>query len=232
MNFAHNPLWLLALTFIIYYGAQHLQRKYKSPLLSPILITMSVLIGYLLVFNISYEKYSEAGTFIEFWLKPSVVALGVPLYQQLSKIKKQLIPLLASQFAGSLFGLFTVCFIAKALGANREIILSLAPKSVTTPIAIEISQTIGGVPSLTAAAVIITGILGSLFGLKLLQWSGVKSPMGKGIALGTASHGMGVMAAFEVSEKHAVYASLGLIFNGIFTALLASPVTQLISPWL
>lgn len=232
MNFTGNSLFLLALTFLVYYIAQALQRKYKTVFLSPILITMSILIGYLLVFNVSYEKYKEAGDYIEFWLKPSIVALGVPLYLQLSKIKKQLVPLLVSQFFGSLMGLLSVCFIAKALGANKEIIFSLAPKSVTTPIAIEISQTIGGIPSLTAAAVIITGLIGSIFGLKIMQYFGVKSPIGKGISLGTASHGMGMITALGLSEKHAVYASLGLICNGIFTSVLALPVLKIIEPWL
>lgn len=231
-SFLENPLLLLALTFAIYYGILLLQRKYKSPLVSPVLITTAVLIGYLLAFNISYEKYAEAGIFVEFWLKPSIVAMGVPLYMQISKIKKQLFPLLACQFIGSLAGIFSVCFIAKWFGAEKQIIASLTPKSVTTPIAIEISQTLGGISSLTVASVIITGILGSLFGFKLLDFLGVKSPMGKGIAMGTAAHGLGVMAAFGLSEKHAVYASLGMIFNGVFTAILAPPIVSWIQPWL
>ncbi|MDO4781773.1 MAG: LrgB family protein [Capnocytophaga felis] len=231
-SFLENPLLLLGLTFTIYHITQILQKKYNSSLLSPVLITTAVLIGYLSVFNISHSKYEEAGVFIEFWLKPSIVALGVPLYLQISKIKKQLIPLLVCQFIGSLAGIFSVCLVAKLFGADKEIILSLVPKSVTTPIAIEISKVIGGITPLTVASVIITGVLGSVFGFKILNFFGVKSPMGKGIAIGTASHGLGVMAAFGLSEKHAVYASLGMILNGVFTAILAPPVIQLIEPWL
>lgn len=231
-NFLENPLFLLGITFGVYHIAQILHRKYKSPLLTPILLTSSLLIGYLLIFNISHTKYAEAGVFIEFWLKPSIVALGVPLYLQMSKIKKQLIPLLICQFIGSLIGILSVCFIAKLLGANKEVIESLAPKSVTTPIAIEISQALNGIPPLTVASVIITGILGNVFGVKILDIFKVKSPMGRGISLGTASHGLGVMAAFGLSEKHAVYASLGMIFNGVFTAILVPPVLKIISPFL
>ena len=106
-------------------------------------------------------------------------------------------------------------------GASNEILKSLAPKSVTTPIALEISNTLGGISSLTVAAVIVTGILGAILGFKVLQFSQVKSPMGRGISLGTASHALGIMAAFNLSEKHAIYASLGMIFNGVFTAILA-----------
>ena len=153
--------------------------------------------------------------------------MGVPLYQQLSKIRKQLLPLLVSQFVGSLVGILSVCYIAKGLGADQHIIRSLAPKSVTTPIALEVSKTLHGITSLTVAAVIVTGILGSI-GFKVLQWTGIKSPMGRGISLGTASHALGIMAAFNLSEKHAIYASLGMIFNGIFTAVLAPIVMPFI----
>lgn len=220
-SFLENPLVLLGLTFIVYYGVQMLQKRYKSVFLNPVLLAVSILIGYLLVFNISYDTYKEAGIYIEFWLKPSIVALGVPLYLQLSKIKKQLIPLIVSEFIGSLIGIISVTYIAKMFGASNEILKSLAPKSVTTPIALEISNTLGGISSLTVAAVIVTGILGAILGFKVLQFSQIKSPMGRGISLGTASHALGIMAAFNLSEKHAIYASLGMIFNGVFTAILA-----------
>ena len=220
-SFLENPLVLLGLTFIVYYGVQMLQKRYKSVFLNPVLLAVSILIGYLLVFNISYDTYKEAGIYIEFWLKPSIVALGVPLYLQLSKIKKQLIPLIVSEFIGSLIGIISVTYIAKMFGASNEILKSLAPKSVTTPIALEISNTLGGISTLTVAAVIVTGILGAILGFKVLQFSQVKSPMGRGISLGTASHALGIMAAFNLSEKHAIYASLGMIFNGVFTAILA-----------
>ncbi|MDO4880814.1 MAG: LrgB family protein [Capnocytophaga sp.] len=226
--FLENPLVLLGLTFVVYYGVQMLQQRYKLVFLNPVLLAVSVLIGYLLVFNISYETYKQAGTYIEFWLKPSIVALGVPLYLQLSKIKKQLIPLIISEFVGSLVGIISVTYIAKLLGAENDILKSLAPKSVTTPIALEISNTLGGISSLTVASVIVTGILGAILGFKVLQFSQVKSPMGRGISLGTASHALGIMAAFNLSEKHAIYASLGMIFNGVFTAILAPIVMPFI----
>lgn len=189
---------------------------------------MAVLIGYLLVFNISYSQYAKAGVFIDFWLKPSIVALGVPLYVQLEKIKKQFIPLLICQFVGSVAGIISVCLIAHWLGAERTIILSLAPKSITTPIAIEVANSIGGEEALTAAIVILTGLTGTIFGIKILQLTRIKSPMAQGISLGTASHGMGIIAAMRLSEKYATFASLGLIFNGIFTALLAPYIIDLL----
>ena len=229
MKIFENPLLLLGITFGVYYGAQMLQKRYKSVFLNPVLLSVSILIGYLIVFNISYETYEQqAGMYIDFWLKPSIVAMGVPLYQQLSKIKKQILPLLVSQFIGSLVGIISVSYISKWLGASDEIIRSLAPKSVTTPIALEISKTLHGITSLTVAAVIVTGILWAILGYQELRCTGIKSPMGRGISLGTASHALGIMAALNLSEKHAIYASLGMIFNGVFTAVLAPIVIPFI----
>lgn len=228
IDFLENPLFLLALTFLIYYGAVLLQKRFNSALLNPVLITAILLIIYLLCLNITPARYEEAGKYIDFWLKPSIVALGVPLYLQLSKIKKQLVPLLVSQLVGSVVGIVSVCLLAKAFGLDNELIRSLVPKSVTTPIALEVSRMVQGAQPLTVMAVMITGFFGNIFGLMLLRWFQVKSPMGKGIALGTASHALGIMAAFNLSEKYAVYASLGMIFNGIFTAILAPPVVGLL----
>ena len=117
---AENQVVLLGITFILYYGVLLLQKKYNSVFLNPVLITVLVLVSYLIIFGISPEKYEEAGQYIDFWLKPSIVALGVPLYLQLSKIKKQLIPLVVSQFAGSLVGIITVCLTAKWLGLSND----------------------------------------------------------------------------------------------------------------
>lgn len=225
---AENQVVLLGITFILYYGVLLLQKKYNSVFLNPVLITVLVLVSYLIIFGISPEKYEEAGQYIDFWLKPSIVALGVPLYLQLSKIKKQLIPLVVSQFAASLVGIITVCLTAKWLGLSNDIAISLAPKSVTTPIALEVSRVLHGIEPITVMAVMTTGFLGNIFGITFLNWFHIKSPMAKGISLGTASHALGIMAAFNLSEKYAVYASLGMIFNGIFTAVLAPTVVHLL----
>ena len=132
--------------------------------MNPILLTIAVLILFLKFAGISYETYNEGGQLIEFLAEAAVVALGVPLYLQLEMIKKQLLPIIISQLAGCLVGLVTVVVIAKLLGATPDIICSLAPKSVTTPIAMEVSKATGGIPSLTAAVVCGCGIV----------WSGVR----------------------------------------------------------
>ena len=219
---------LLALTFSAFVLFKGMQKKTGWVLLNPILLTIATLILYLKVTGISYETYSEGGQLIEFWLKPAVVALGVPLYLQLEMIKKQLLPILLSQLVGCLVGLVSVILIAKELGATPEVVCSLAPKSVTTPIAMEVSDATGGIPSLTAAVVVLVGLFGAVFGFKVLGFGQVKSPIAQGLSMGTASHAIGTSAAMEISSKYGAYASLGLTLNGILTAVLAPTVLRLL----
>ena len=227
MEFLENKYLLLALTFGAFALFKGVQKKTGWVLLNPILLTIATLILFLKVSDISYETYSEGGELIAFWLKPAVVALGVPLYLQLEMIKKQLLPILLSQLVGCLVGVVSVVLIAKGLGASTDVICSLAPKSVTTPIAMEFSNATGGIPSLTAAVVVMVGLFGAVFGFRVLDMGRVKSPIAQGLSMGTASHAIGTSAAMEVSKKYGAYASLGLTLNGILTAILAPMVLRL-----
>lgn len=228
MDYLENKYFLIALTFIVFYLAKLLQKKTGLVILNPILVTMILLISFLEVSDIDYETYYEGGKFIEFWLKPTVVALGVPLYLQLESIKKQLVPILVSQLVGCVVGIVSVVLIAKYMGASTPVVVSLAAKSVTTPIAMEVTQALGGIPALTAAIVVCVGIFGALFGFKVLTWGKVGSPIAKGLSMGTASHAVGTSAAMEVSGKYGAFASLGLTINGILTALLTPIVMELL----
>ena len=228
MEFLGNKYLLLALTFGAFALFKELQRRTGWVLLNPILLTIASLILFLKLTGISYEAYQEGGQLIEFWLKPAVVALGVPLYLQLEMIKKQLLPILLSQLVGCLVGIVSVVLVAKLLGATPDVICSLAPKSVTTPIAMEVSNTIGGIPSLTAAVVVLVGLFGAVFGFKILTLGRVKSPIAQGLSMGTASHAIGTSAAMEISRKYGAYASLGLTLNGILTALLTPAILRLL----
>jgi predicted murein hydrolase (TIGR00659 family) len=228
MEFLENKYLLLALTFGAFALFKELQRRTGWVLLNPILLTIALLILFLKLTGISYETYQEGGQLIEFWLKPAVVALGVPLYLQLEMIKKQLLPILLSQLVGCLVGIVSVVLVAKLLGATPDVICSLAPKSVTTPIAMEVSNTTGGIPSLTAAVVVLVGLFGAVFAFKILALGRVKSPIAQGLSMGTASHAIGTSAAMEVSRKYGAYASLGLTLNGILTALLTPAILRLL----
>lgn len=227
MNFLENEFFLLALTFTLFFYAKLLQKKTKILLLNPILVTVAILIIFLKVFNIEYETYNKGGQLIEFWLKPAVVALGVPLYLQLETIKKQFVPILLSQLAGSIIGVVSVVGFAKLFGASQEVILSMAPKSVTTPIAMEVTKSIGGIPSLTAAVVVCVGLIGAILGFKVLNVMKVNSPIAQGLSIGTAAHAVGTSTAMDISKKYGAYASLGLTLNGILTAVLTPIILKM-----
>lgn len=228
MEIMSNPIILLAITFGIYYVARQIQKRTGWVVLNPILITIVVLIALLQLTGISYETYEQGGQYIDFWLKPAIVALGVPLYQNLGQIRRQLLPILMSQLVGCLVGLVSVTLIASALGASHEVIVSLAPKSVTTPIAMEVCKTSGGIPSLTAAIVVIVGLFGAVFGFKILEVWHVHNPFSQGISMGTAAHAVGTSRAMEKGEIYGAYSSLGLILNGVLTALLTPFVLKLL----
>ena len=196
--------------------------------MNPVLLTILFMIGYLKAFDIEYESYHEGGRMIEFWLKPAIVALGLPLYQQLRHIRHQFLPIFISQLAGCIVGIVSVALIAEWLGGTREVILSMVPKSVTIPIAIEVSQKTGGIPSLTAAIVVCVGLLGAIAGMKMMSVGRVGSHVARGLSIGTASHVIGTSRASELGERYSAYATLGLILNGVLTALLAGPIVDLI----
>lgn len=227
MELLSNNIVLLALTFGVYYGARQLQKWTGWVVLNPILVTIAVLIVFLKLTGISYDTYQEGGHYIDFWLKPAIVALGVPLYQHLGQIRRQFVPIIVSQLVGCLVGLVSVVLIARWMGASREVIISLAPKSVTTPIAMEVCSVAGGIPSLTAAIVVCVGLLGAIFGFKMLEVWHVRNPYSQGLGLGAASHAVGTSRAMEKGDTYGAYASLGLILNGVLTALLTTYVLRL-----
>ena len=227
-----NELVIVTFTIIIYWLAQKLQVKTGILLLNPILITIIIIISFLMVFNIDYEVYHKGSKYIDFFLKPAVVALGVPLYKQLEVIKKQALSIVISQLIGCVTGIVSVVLIAWLMGASREIIFSLAPKSVTTPIAIEISRSIGGIAPLTASVVIVVGIFGAVFGYSILKLTGVKNPLSQSLSMGNAAHAIGTSKSMEISPAYGAMSSIGLIVNGIFTAILAPYVLKLMGIWI
>lgn len=228
-SFFTNPYFLIALTFGIFLLGQRLQQLTRMAVVNPILLTIIAMIGFLKLCGIDYPTYASGGQYIEFWLKPAVVALGVPLYKQLSSIRRQLLPLMLAELAGCVAGLTSVVLIARLLGATTEVMLSLAPKAVTTPIAMEISASTGGNISLTAAVVVCTGIFGGMAGFQMVKLSRISSPMAGGLAIGTASHAVGTAAALERGgSRYGAFSSLGLTLNGLFTALLSPIILPLI----
>lgn len=218
------PLFGIALTTLAWVAAVALRRRARTSLANPVALSVATIIAVLQFSDISYEAYNAGGRFISFFLGPAVVAMAVPLYRRRDTVRRLLRPLLAGVVVGCVTGILTAALTARLLGATSDTVLSLAPKSVTTPIAIAIVDRTGGIPSLTAAIVILTGMLGAMIGPEFLRRIGVRDPFAVGLAVGVAAHGIGTARAFEEDEYTGTLSSIGMILNGIATAALL--------PWL
>ncbi|WP_434515607.1 LrgB family protein [Dechloromonas sp. ARDL1] len=216
-----SPLLGLTITLLAYQGACWVyQRTGCNPLANPVLIAVVALVLFLLATETRYETYFAGAQFVHFLLGPATVALAVPLYTQFKRVRAMGLPLLAGLVAGSLTAIVSAVGVGQLFGASTATQLSLAPKSVTTPIAMGIAERIGGIPSLTAVLVIVTGILGALGARWIFDILNCRDPAIRGFAIGVASHGIGTARAFQVNEQSGAFAALAMGLNGVFTALL------------
>ncbi|SDH06166.1 LrgB family protein [Propionivibrio dicarboxylicus] len=216
-----SPLLGLTATLLAYQaGVVLFKRTGQQAWANPVLIAI-ILIGLFLWFSgVPYERYFDSARIIHFLLGPATVALAVPLFTQWRNLKRMAMPLIVGLFAGSAAAAFSAMAIASWLGASPETVRSLAPKSVTTPIAMGVAEKIGGLPSLTAVLVVLTGILGAACFPTLFRLLGIKRHATQGFAVGLAAHGLGTARAFMVSEEMGAFAALAMGLNGIVTALL------------
>ena len=215
------PIFGVTLTLLAYFLSGKLKEKFDLVIFNRVLISVILIVAVLFIFNIDFETYNNGAKYISFFLGPSVVALGVFLYEKLEEVKRDLKVFLISVIIGGIVGIISVIIILVLFNAPEIISRSLAAKSVTTPIAIEITKITEGIPEITAGIVIITGILGNAFGPIVLKKMGVKNKKAVGTALGTSAHGIGTARAFEISASVGTYSGLAMCFNGIITALLA-----------
>lgn len=212
---------ILAFTLALYVGATWIYRKTKLALLHPVLVTITAIIALLLTFNIDYITFKKGSHLIDFMLGPSVVALGYTLYTQVEHIKRNAASIITALFVGAAVGIGSVLLVAKALGSPTLLAITLAPKSVTTPIAIAISERFGGIPPLTAVVVVAVGILGGIAGPWVLRILKVDSKIAVGLALGASAHGLGTARAMELGAIEGAISGLAIGLMGLLTALLA-----------
>lgn len=218
---AASPLWWLTLTILVYLGAQQLFKFGSNmPLLNPVAISVITLILLLEMTKTTYHEYFAGAQFLHFLLGPATVALALPLFRQLPRLKKIWFPAAVALFVGSCVGALSAVGIGYLLGLDTVTLLSLAPKSVTTPVAMGISEIIGGIPSLTAAFVVFTGICGAVMGIHLLKLSGVHDESALGIAMGVSAHGVGTARAFEESPVSGAFAGLGMALAAFITSVI------------
>ena len=227
-EFLHSELFAITLTIVVYWVFQLVQKKTGLVALNPILLAIIVIILLLKWSGTSYETYYEGGKYIAFLLKHAIVALVITLYMQLEQIRKQTVQILACQLTACVIGAASAFLIAKYLGATVDVAISLAPKSATTPLAMEVTKLMGGIPSLTAIIVILTGIFGAIIGLPVLRLCGIKSPIAQGLSMGAAAHAVGTSHCMNKNIHLGVYSSLGLIVNGTLTGVLTPYILQLL----
>ena len=228
-----QPLVWLTLTLAVYLIAVTLHRKAGGhPAANPVLISVAILVALLLATDTPYQRYFDGAQFVHFLLGPATVALAVPLHGQLKRLVAMGGPILVALVVGSLVAGLSAYTIGALLGASAPTLASLAPKSVTTPIAMGIAERLGGLASLTAVFVILTGIFGAIFADGLLRRLGVKDEASIGFALGLASHGIGTARAFQLSEQTGAFAALAMGLNGLLTALTLPWLLPLLAPLL
>jgi predicted murein hydrolase (TIGR00659 family) len=224
---AETPLlWLTATLSAYLVGVACYRLSGERPWVNPVLIAVALIALALARTDTSYATYFEGAQFVHFMLGPATVALAAPLVGNLRDMRRAALPILAGLLAGSAAAMTTAVAVATALGAGPATLLSLMPKSATTPIAMGVAERIGGIPTLTAVLVILTGIIGAVIATPLLNALGVRDRRARGLAVGVAAHGIGTARAFQIDERTGAYASLGMGLNGLAAAVLAPLVVR------
>ncbi len=213
-------LFPLVLTLGAYQVGLWLRKKWNNPLCNPLLIAVILVIGVLLLTGVSLDSYQAGTGAISWLLTPATVCLALPLYRQIKVLKKQLPAILVGIVAGTVVSLAVIFGMCKLFALDRQVTVSLLPKSITTAMGIVLSGESGGIESLTAAAIIITGILGSLTGSLLCKLFRLTDPVSQGVAFGTASHVIGTSRATELDPLAGAVSSLSLAIAGLLTAVL------------
>ena len=220
-----EPLLWLAVTVAAYAVADRISlASGRHPFVNPVVVAVALIAIVLLATATPYRVYFTGAQFVHFLLGPATVALAVPLVRNLGAVTRMIVPMLAALAAGALTAVASAVAFAGLFGASPTVVASLAPKSVTTAIAMAISHQIGGEPSLTAVAVIATGVIGAVAVTPLLDGLGIRSREARGFAAGLAAHGIGTARAFQVSETAGLFAGLAMALNAVLTALIVPTV--------
>lgn len=218
---SQSPLLWLTVTLLVYALADEVSLKtHRHPLANPVLHSMWIIGGFLLLTGTSYTTYFAGAQFVHFLLGPATVALAVPLYENRKLVLSAILPMLVALAAGSVTAVASVVLLAESVGLPRAVILSMAPKSVTAGVAMGISETLHADPSLTAVAVILTGIMGAIAVTPLMNRMRIVDYRARGFAVGIAAHGIGTARAFQVDEVAGVFAGIAMSLNALVTSLL------------
>ena len=225
-----TPLFHLTLTLCAYQAAAWVfERAGRTALLNPVLVSVLLIVGVLVGTGTDYATYFEGAQFVHFLLGPATVALAIPLYRQWHHVRRSALAILVSLGLGSACAASSAVLTVWLLDGSAELMATIAPKSVTAPVAMGISEQLGGLPSLTAVIVIVSGIFGAMFGPLLMDLFGVKDWRARGLAMGTSSHGIGTARALSVNETAGAFSGLAMGLNALATALLLPVLWALVS---
>lgn len=214
-----SPFFGISLSIFAFCCGQYLQKKTGLLLCNPLIIAIVLIIGILLLFKIPYEAYQQGGSMINMFLAPATACLAVSIYAKIQLLKKNWLPILVGCTCGSLASMLSIYGLCRLFGLDGAMTASLLPKSVTTPIAVSISESHGGVVPVTVVAVIFTGILGSILSPILIRLFRVNDPMAAGLAIGASSHAIGTSKALEIGETEGAMSGLAIGICGILTVI-------------
>jgi predicted murein hydrolase (TIGR00659 family) len=209
----------ILVTYFVYRFSKQIYQKSGIPFFHPLLLAPILLIILISVTHVSANHYLHETKWLTALLGPATVAFAVPIYKNLKIVKKYMGTILVSITSGTLVAIFSTLIMSRLLHLNYDFVISILPRSITTPIAIEVSKEIGGVPTLTTVFVILTGVIGGVVGPSVIKWLSIKTPIAKGLALGMGAHGAGTNKALEYGEQEATFSSLAMIFAAFITLI-------------
>ena len=217
----NTPLFGLILTILSFEIGLFIFKKLKFPVLNPLLLGIIIAMSVISFFDIPLEYFRRGGDYITFLLAPATIALALPLYRQLEKLKKNLIPILIGSVVGAVTAIVSTITLGKLLGIDKMLLVSFMPKSITTPIGIELSKLLGGIPAITIFSILVTGIAGNVFAPLVCRYFRIKHPVAKGIGIGISSHAVGTSKAIEMGEVEGAMSALSIVIAGIITFIIA-----------
>ncbi|MBR3697687.1 MAG: LrgB family protein [Clostridia bacterium] len=215
------------ITIVIYYLSLYIKNKTKLSILNPLLVTTIIIVAILLVFNINYETYNIGAKYISYFLTPTTVCLAIPLYKQIKILKKNVIGILSGILAGIIANATVIVLLTKIFKMNNELGTSLLSKSITAPIAIGLTDELGGISSITVFAVILSGIIGAAIAPTIFKLLHIKDETAQGLACGTSAHGSGTTTALELGEIQGAMSGLAIIVTGLITTIIAPIVNHI-----
>ncbi|MGL4358501.1 MAG: LrgB family protein [Cetobacterium sp.] len=226
--FFDNAFFGIFISLIAFKLGKDIFNKFKLPILNPILVALVIILSIMKIFDIPTSYYNKGGDILGFFIAPATVCLAIPLYKELESLKKHYKIILIGSLVGSITAIVSVLALGKLLHIQDVILLSFVPKSITTPIGIEVSKLLGGIPAITVFAIMVTGITGNIFAPFMLKLFKIENAIAKGLGIGISSHAVGTSKAIEMGEVEGAMSALSIVIAGIITIFIAPIILKII----